>query len=176
MTIRAFDGHTPKIDESAYIDESAVVIGDVEVGADSSVWPCTVIRGDVNYIRIGERTNVQDGSVLHVDPGCPINIAANCTIGHKVMLHGCSIDENTLIGINAVILNGAKIGKNCIIGANALVTEGTKIPDGSMALGSPAKVVKSLPQEASKLIAEGADHYVDNSARFAQHLKILKQP
>jgi len=167
---------TPTIDDSCFIAPSADVIGDVVLKKNASVWFNCTIRADNDTITIGENSNIQDGSVLHVDPGCPINIAANCTIGHKVMLHGCSIDENTLIGINAVILNGAKIGKNCIIGANALVTEGTKIPDGSMALGSPAKVVKSLPQEASKLIAEGADHYVDNSARFTQHLKILKQP
>ena len=167
---------TPTIDDSCFIAPSADVIGDVVLKKNASVWFNCTIRADNDTITIGENSNIQDGSVLHVDPGCPINIAANCTIGHKVMLHGCSIDENTLIGINAVILNGAKIGKNCIIGANALVTEGTKIPDGSMALGSPAKVVKSLPQEASKLIAEGAEHYVDNSARFAQHLKKIKQP
>ena len=167
---------TPTIDDSCFIAPSADVIGDVVLKKNASVWFNCTIRADNDTITIGENSNIQDGSVLHVDPGCPINIAANCTIGHKVMLHGCSIDENTLIGINAVILNGAKIGKNCIIGANALVTEGTKIPDGSMALGSPAKVVKSLPQEASKLIAEGAEHYVDNSERFAQHLKKLKQP
>ena len=166
----------PTIDDSCFIAPSADVIGDVVLKKNASVWFNCTIRADNDTITIGENSNIQDGSVLHVDPGCPINIAANCTIGHKVMLHGCSIDENTLIGINAVILNGAKIGKNCIIGANALVTEGTKIPDGSMALGSPAKVVKSLPQEASKLIAEGAEHYVDNSARFAQHLKKIKQP
>jgi len=162
---------TPSIHGSCFIAPSAAIIGDVVLKKNASVWFNCTIRADNDTITIGENTNIQDGSVLHVDPGCPINIAPNCTIGHKVMLHGCTIEENSLVGINAVILNHAKIGKNCIIGANALVTEGTEIPDGSMALGSPAKVVKSLPEEAIKLLAEGAKHYVDNSALFAEHLK-----
>ena len=166
----------PSIDSTCFIAPSADVIGDVVLKKNTSVWFNCTIRADNDTITIGENTNIQDGSVLHVDPGCPINIAANCTIGHKVMLHGCTIEENTLIGINAVILNGARIGKNCIIGANALVTEDTEIPDGCMALGSPAKVVKSLPEEAARLIAEGAEHYVDNSLRFSGHLKKIERP
>lgn len=160
----------PTIDESCFVAPSADLIGAVEMAANASVWFNCVLRADNEPIKIGENSNVQDGSVLHVDPGCPINIAANVTIGHKVMLHGCSIGENTLIGMNAVVLNGAKIGRNCVIGANALVTENMEIPDGSMVLGSPAKVVKELDEQHIKMLRHGAQHYVQNSAKYKKQL------
>lgn len=162
---------TPNIHDSCFVAPSASLIGDVVLKENASVWFNCVIRADNDRITVGENSNIQDGSILHIDAGYPINIAANCTIGHKVMLHGCTIGENTLIGMNAVVLNGAVIGKNCIIGANALITEGTEIPDGSMALGSPAKVVKTLPEEAYELLKKGAEHYVGNSVLYTNHLK-----
>ena len=138
---------------------------------NASVWFNCVLRADNESISIGKNSNVQDGSVLHVDPGLPIDIQENVIVGHKVMLHGCTIGNNTLIGMNAVVLNGATIGDNCIIGANALVTEGTNIPSGSMALGSPAKVVKQLDDATIELLKGGAQHYVENRARYKQHLE-----
>lgn len=164
---------SPSIDESCFVAPSSDLIGEVVMHRNASVWFNCVLRADNEPITIGENSNVQDGSVLHVDPGCPINIAANVTIGHKVMLHGCSIDENTLVGMNAVILNGAKIGKNCLIGANSLVTENTEIPDGSMVLGSPAKVVKELDKKSQALLKTGAKYYTDNSARYSTELEVL---
>lgn len=164
------DNDTPNIDESCFIAPSASVIGQVNMAENSSVWFNCVLRADNEPINIGKNSNVQDGSVLHVDPTFPINIGENVIVGHKVMLHGCTIGDNTLIGMNAVILNGATIGKNCIIGANALVTEGTNIPSGSMALGSPAKVVKQLDEPTKELLKGGAQHYVHNSARYKKGL------
>ncbi len=161
----------PQIDESCFVAPSADLIGQVIMNANSSVWFNCVLRADNEPINIGENSNVQDGSVLHVDPGCPIHIASNVTVGHKVMLHGCDIGENTLIGMNAVVLNGAKIGKNCVVGANALVTEGMVIPDGSMVLGSPAKVVKELSEKHIAMLKQGAEHYVKNSERYLTDLK-----
>ena len=161
---------TPTIHDSCFIAPSASLIGLVILKENAGVWFNCVIRADNDTVTIGENTNIQDGSILHVDPGFPINIAANCTIGHKVMLHGCTIDEGSLIGMNAVVLNGAKIGKNCIIGANALITEGTVIPDNSMALGSPAKVVKNLSEKTAKLLQKSANHYVDNGKLYSKHL------
>jgi len=140
---------------------------------NSSIWFNCVIRADNDTIAIGENTNIQDGSVLHVDEGKPIDISRNVTVGHKVMLHGCSIGENTLIGMNAVVLNGAKIGRNCLIGANALVTEDMQISDGSVVLGSPAKVVKSLDDKNIALLKKGAEHYVQNRAFYNQELERL---
>lgn len=164
---------TPEVHESCFIAPSAAVIGNVKMAEGSSVWFNCVLRADNDCINIGENSNVQDGSVLHVDPGFPLNIKSNVIVGHKVMLHGCTIGNNTLIGMNAVVLNGATIGDNCIIGANALVTEGTDIPAGSMALGSPAKVVKQLDENTIKMLAGGAQHYVENSAYFKQHLEAV---
>ena len=163
----------PAIDESCFIAPSADLIGSVVMKPNASVWFNCVLRADNEPITIGENSNVQDGSILHVDPGFPIDIAANVTIGHKVMLHGCYIGENTLVGMNSVILNGAKIGKNCLIGANSLVTENTEIPDGSMVLGSPAKVVKQLDEKAQAMLKMGAEHYTKNSARYKETLEII---
>ena len=153
-----------------WVADNAVVLGNVLLCQDASVWFNAVLRGDTELITVGEGSNVQDGSVLHTDLGYPINIRAHVTIGHKVMLHGCDIGEGSLVGINSVVLNGAKIGKNCIIGANALITEGKVIPDNSMVMGSPGKVVKTLSEEQGALIRMGAKHYVENARRFRDGL------
>lgn len=165
--------HAPDINASCFIAPSAELIGQVVMKHNSSAWFNCVLRADNEPITIGENSNVQDGSILHVDPGYPINIGDNVTVGHKVMLHGCSIGEGTLIGMNAVVLNGAKIGKNCLIGANALVTENMEIPDGCMALGSPAKVVKELDEKTQAMLQMGAGHYVQNSARYKTDLEVV---
>lgn len=166
---------TPDIHASCFVAKSADLIGNVTMKENASVWFNVVIRADNENVTIGENSNVQDGSVLHVDPGFPLHIDKNVTVGHKVMLHGCHIGENSLIGINAVVLNGAKIGKNCIVGANALVTEGTEIPDGHMALGSPAKVVKRLDENVIAQLKQGADYYVANGKRYKSSITVLDQ-
>ncbi len=143
-----------------WIAPNVVIIGSVKLQKNASVWWNTVVRGDSDLITIGENSNVQDGCVLHADPGFPLFIGANVTIGHMAMLHGCEIGENTLIGIGTIILNGAKIGKNCIIGANTLITEGKHIPDDSMVMGSPGKVVRVLSDEQKSHIAKVATEYV----------------
>lgn len=163
----------PNIPESCFIAPSASVIGDVQMGENASIWFNCVVRADNDTISIGKNSNVQDGSVLHVDQGKPIDIKENVTIGHKAMVHGCTIGDNSLIGINAVVLNGAKIGSNCLIGANALVTENMEVPDGSMALGSPAKVVRQLSEKNIALLKKGGEHYVENSARYNKELVAL---
>lgn len=166
-------GHSfPTHDKAGnFIAPNASVIGHVELKADASIWFNVVVRGDSEKITVGRGSNVQDGAVLHADPGFPLTIEDHVTIGHKVMLHGCSIGEGSLVGINAVILNGAKIGRGCLIGANALVTENTVIPDGSMVLGSPGKVVKQLSAEQSAALLHSAQSYVQNAQRFIKDLK-----
>ena len=168
--IYQLDNKTPQIDDTCFIAPDASIIGDVVMEANSSVWFQCVLRADNDVIHVGKGSNIQDGSVLHVDPGCPIMIADNVTIGHKVMLHGCQIGEGSLVGMNAVVLNGAVIGKNCLIGANALVTENMEIPDGHMVLGSPAKVIKPLNDQAIAMIALGTQSYVHNRERYKQGL------
>ena len=155
-----------------FVADNATVVGMVRLENNASVWFNAVIRGDNELIVVGENSNVQDGSVLHTDPGVPLTIGKNVTIGHKVMLHGCTIGDNSLIGINSVILNGAKIGKNCLIGANSLVTEGKEIPDGSLVMGSPAKVIKPLSEEQQKGLVLSAETYVKNFKRFKKEMKI----
>ena len=157
-----------------FVAPSASVMGRVFLGKNVSVWFGAVIRGDVEDIKIGENSNIQDLSVLHADPGHPLEIGKNVTVGHKVMLHGCSIGDNSLIGINSVILNGAKIGKNCLIGANSLVTEGMEIPDYSLVMGSPAKVKKELDPSMKDILIGSANHYVENYIRFKNELKEQK--
>lgn len=154
-----------------FIAHNATVIGSVTLQADVSIWYNVVIRADHDEITIDAGSNVQDGAVLHVDPGQPLHIGKRVTVGHKVMLHGCTIGDNSLIGINAVILNGANIGKNCLIGANALVPENMVIPDGSLVLGSPARVKRALSAEQQTALAHGAEHYVQNAQLFLQHLR-----
>ena len=146
MAVYALEGVSPKIAASAWIADSAQVIGQVELAADVSIWFGAVLRGDTESMRIGRGSNVQDGSVLHADVGRPLTVGEHVTIGHQVMLHGCTIGDESLIGIGAVVLNGAKIGKGCLVGARALVTEGKEFPDGSMILGSPAKLVRMLSE------------------------------
>lgn len=171
MAIFELDGNVPKLSEGAWVAESAEVIGKVELHQDASIWPKVVIRGDNDLIQIGEGSNVQDASVLHTDPGYPLIIGKHVTVGHQVMLHGCSIGDGSLIGIGAVILNGAKIGKNCLVGAGALVTEGKEFPDGSMILGTPAKAVKDLTSEQITGIHDIAGRYVKNAQRYIKTLK-----
>ena len=162
----------PKNSGENWVAPNATIIGDVTLEKNSSVWFNAVIRGDNENIHVGEGSNVQDGSVLHTDPGCPLRIGKDVTIGHIVMLHGCTIGDNSLIGINSIILNGAKIGKNCLIGANSLVTEGTVIPDNSLVMGSPAKVVRELSDDEVKLLAYSSKHYIEKSKHFAKELKV----
>jgi carbonic anhydrase/acetyltransferase-like protein (isoleucine patch superfamily) len=162
---------SPNISKSCFIAPNACVIGNVELGENASIWFNVVIRADLAQVKIGKNSNIQDGCILHVDEGFPITVAENVTIGHKAMLHGCSIGEGSLIGINAVVLNGAKIGKNCLVGANALVTENMIIPDGSLVLGSPAKVIKQLDEKTKTMITEGAAHYVQNNQKYKKELK-----
>ena len=154
-----------------WIADNATIVGSVVLENNVSVWFNVVIRADNDTITIGENSNIQDGSVLHTDTGVPLTIGANVTVGHKVMLHGCTIGDNTLIGINAVVLNHAKIGKNCIIGANALITERQEIPDNSLVMGSPAKVVKMVSEEQTQKLQFSALHYVENFKRYQEQLK-----
>lgn len=175
MTAYALDGVSPELpEEGAYwIAPSASVIGKVKLERFASVWFGAVIRGDNELITIGENSNVQDGAVMHTDPGLPLTVGRNCTIGHKAILHGCTIGDNTLIGMGAVILNRARIGRNCLIGANALITEGKDIPDNSLVMGQPGKIVGALSEEAIARLARSADNYVRNWQRFAVGLKAV---
>ena len=153
-----------------FIADNATVIGSVVLEQNASIWFNAVLRGDNDVITVGENSNVQDGSVLHTDGGFPLTIGKNVTIGHKVMLHGCVIGDNSLIGINAVVLNGAKIGKNCLIGANALIPEGKVIPDGSLVMGSPGKVAREMTADQIKGLELSALHYVENFKRYKKEL------
>ena len=153
-----------------YVAPGAHVMGKVVLKDSSSVWFNAVLRGDCDLIEIGEGSNVQDGSILHTDYGFPLIVGKGVTIGHKVMLHGCTVGDYSLVGINAVVLNGAQIGHHCIIGANALVTEGMEIPNYSLVIGSPAKVVKTLSSEQAGMLEKSAKHYQKNALRFAAEL------
>ena len=154
-----------------YIADNATVIGSVVLGHNASIWFNAVVRADNDVITIGENSNIQDGSVLHTDHGMPLLIGRNVTVGHKVMLHGCTIGDGSLIGINAVILNGAIIGRGCVIGANALIPEGKVIPDGSLVMGSPGKVVKEVSEDQRAILEMSALHYVENFKRYKKELK-----
>jgi carbonic anhydrase/acetyltransferase-like protein (isoleucine patch superfamily) len=154
-----------------YIAPDASIIGSVTLEHEVSVWFNVVIRADNDQVAIGEQTNVQDGSVLHVDPGYPMNLGRRVTVGHKVMLHGCSVGDGSLIGINSVVMNGAKIGKSTLIGANTLIAEGKEIPDGVLVLGSPGKIVRELKQEEKDYLLKIADGYVQRSRFYQQNLK-----
>jgi len=155
-----------------FIAPGAAVIGSVELGESVSVWFNAVIRGDNDHIKIGDGSNIQDGCILHVDEGYPLDIGQDVTVGHKVMLHGCSIGDGSLIGMNAVVLNGARIGKNCLIGAHALVTEGQEIPDGSLVLGSPAKVIKPVSNAMLENMTGAAQHYKDKIPLYSANLSL----
>lgn len=173
MAIYELDGVAPKIAESAWVADSAEVMGRVTLGEDASVWFGTVVRGDTESITIGAGSNIQDASVLHADFGKPLVVGCNVTVGHQVMLHGCTIGDESLIGIGAVVLNGARIGRNCLVGAGALVTEGKEVPDGSMIIGSPAKAVRQLSPEQIEGLRQSARHYIDNARRFKSGLRKL---
>ena len=168
MPIYTLDGVAPQIDpDVGWIAPTAVLVGDVVVGAEAGIWFGVVARGDIETITIGARSNVQENTVLHTDKGYPLTIGENCTIGHAAIVHGCTIGDNTLIGMGATVLNGAKIGKNCLIGANALITENQVIPDNSMVVGAPGKVVREIDEEGVRNLAASADRYVQNARRFA---------
>jgi carbonic anhydrase/acetyltransferase-like protein (isoleucine patch superfamily) len=172
MTVYNLGNVTPELpnDDEYWIAPSASVIGRVILKKNASVWWGATLRGDNDPIIIGEGSNVQDGSVLHTDVGVPLTLGANVTVGHLVMLHGCSIGDNTLIGIGSIVLNGARIGKNCLIGANCLITEGKEIPDNSLVMGAPGKVVREISAEQAAIIADGAHHYVENWKRYRRDL------
>ncbi|WP_424986682.1 gamma carbonic anhydrase family protein [Microbulbifer sp. S227A] len=174
MTIYALDGKTPTLHPDTWVAPDANVIGLVEIEAGASVWFGTTIRADHERIRIGQGSNVQENCVLHVDPGFPMTIGRDCTIGHKVMLHGCTVGSNSLIGMGATVLNGATIGSNCLIGAGALITEGKDIPDGSVVMGAPGRVVRQLDDKAQKMLAASAAHYHENMSIFREQLKVVE--
>ena len=166
MAIFRLDDVAPSIDPTAWVAESAHVIGSVSLAADTSIWFGAVLRGDSEAIVVGRGSNVQDGSVLHADSGKPTTVGEGVTIGHLVMLHGCTIGDNSLVGIGAVVLNGARIGRNCLVGARALVTEGKTFPDNSLIVGSPATAVRTLTDEQVEGLRWSARHYVENARRF----------
>lgn len=171
MALYELDGVAPTMADSAWVADSAQVMGNVHLHEDSSIWFGAVLRGDTETITVGRGSNVQDGTVMHADYGFPLVVGERVTIGHQVMLHGCTIGDESLIGIGATVLNGAKIGKNCLVGARALVTEGKEFPDGSMILGSPAKVVRQLTPEQIEGLRRSAAHYVENAQRYRKGLK-----
>ncbi len=161
-----FEKNVPEIHPEAWVASNATIIGKVKLEKNSSIWFNAVLRGDIELITIGENSNIQDGSVLHTDPGYPLTLGKGVTVGHLVMLHGCQISDNSLIGIGSIILNNAKIGKNCIIGANTLITENKIIPDNSLVVGSPGRVLRKITDEEIKSIIENGQHYVKNSKKY----------
>jgi len=175
MAVYKLGNKIPQIDPTAFVHPEATLIGDVTLKAQSSVWPQATLRGDTEPIVIGERTNVQDGSVLHADPGCPLSLGAGVTIGHLVMLHGCIIGDGTLIGIQSVILNRARIGANCLVGAGSLVTEEKIFPDGVLILGRPAKVVRELTPEEIARLGLNASVYVTRAAMYARKMELISR-
>ena len=170
MTIYALGDIAPEIDETAWVAPDANVIGRVRLLSASSVWFGATLRGDNELITLGRGSNIQENSVLHTDIGYPLTIGADCTIGHKAMLHGCTIGDGSLIGMGATVLNGAVIGKGCLIGAGALVTEGKVIPDGALVVGAPAREVRKLDDAAKSALLDSARHYSENARRFAAEL------
>lgn len=169
--IYSLDGVKVTLKGDCFIADNAIVVGNVSVGVDASIWFNAVIRGDNDLITIGDATNIQDGSVLHTDLGCPLTLGTGVTVGHKAMLHGCTVGDYSLIGMNTVVLNGARIGSYCLIGANALVPENMVIPDGSLVVGSPAKIKRIVDETTKQKLKEGALHYVENGRRFRCGLK-----
>jgi carbonic anhydrase/acetyltransferase-like protein (isoleucine patch superfamily) len=174
MAIYELDGERPDLADRHWIADSATLIGRVRLKADASVWFGSVLRGDNEWIELGERSQIQDNATLHTDPGFPIAIGNDCVIGHNVVLHGCTIGDNSLIGMGAIVLNGAKIGRNCLVGAGALVTEGKSFPDGSLIVGAPARVIRALDEKSAQMISAAADIYVKRWQRYAKGLKRIK--
>lgn len=175
MPAYALDDLTPRLPapERLFLAPDAHVIGDVSLGEDVGVWFGAVLRGDKATITVGARTNIQEGAMLHVDPGFPLEIGEGCTIGHHAIVHGCTIGDNTLIGMGATVLNGARIGANCLVGAGALVTEGKEFPEGSLIIGVPAKAVRPLDEAALAGLKRSAQTYVENAERFRRGLRVL---
>jgi carbonic anhydrase/acetyltransferase-like protein (isoleucine patch superfamily) len=173
MSVYDLGGTAPRLPspDEYWIAPNAVVLGNVVLERNASVWFGAVLRGDNDPIVVGENSNIQDGSVLHTDYGSPLLIGANVTVGHQVMLHGCTIGEGSLIGIGSIVLNGAKIGRNCLIGANCLITEGKEIPDNSVVMGAPGKVVKAVSEAQARVLEASAHHYVENWKRYARELR-----
>ena len=171
MALYQLDDLVPRRADSAWVADSAQVMGDVRLAADTSVWFGAVLRGDTEPLVIGEGSNVQDAAIVHADHGFPVTLGRNVTVGHQAVLHGCSVGDGSLIGIQAVVLNGAKIGRHCLVGAGALVTEGKEFPDGSMILGSPAKVVRQLTAAQIDGLERSAAHYIENARRYRHGLK-----
>lgn len=171
MTLYALGDSAPQLHDDTWVAPDANLIGKVVLEEGASVWFGTTIRADHDEIRVGKGSNVQENCVMHIDPGYPLIIGENCTIGHKVMLHGCTLGDNSLIGMGAIVLNGAKIGKNCLIGAGALVTEGKEIPNGSMVLGSPGKVVRELNAATIQGMTMSALHYQENMRLFRDQMR-----
>lgn len=173
MTLYALVDARPEVAPEAWVAPDANVIGKVTLGPEASVWFGSTLRGDNEMITVGRGSNVQENCVFHTDMGYPLTVGEDCTIGHKVMLHGCTIGDNSLIGMGATVLNGAKIGKNCLIGAGALITENKVIPDGSLVMGVPGKVVRELDAQAIQRLTASAKHYAENAARFRRDLEPL---
>ncbi|SEQ23241.1 Carbonic anhydrase or acetyltransferase, isoleucine patch superfamily [Loktanella sp. DSM 29012] len=174
MTLYALNDIRPTLGDGVWIAPGAHVMGRVDLGDRVNIWFNVTIRGDNDPITIGADSNIQENAVLHNDPGFPLTVGQGCTIGHKAMLHGCTIGDNTMIGMGATVLNGAVIGKNCLIGAGALITEGKTIPDGSLVMGAPGKVVRQLDETAIAGLRLSARHYVENAARFGRDLKEIE--
>lgn len=174
--IYQLEDRVPEFRGDYFIADTAIVIGSVIMHNNASLWFNAIARGDNDIISIGENSNIQDAAVLHTDNGFPLKIGNNVTVGHQAMLHGCSIGDNSLIGIQAVVLNGARIGRNCIIGAGALIAEGKEIPDGSLVVGAPGRVVKKLSEEQFEMIAGAAQGYVRNAERYRTTLHRLDAP
>ena len=175
MAIYQLGDDVPRIAPSAWVADSAQVIGRVDLAEDASIWFNTVLRGDTEWLKVGRVSNVQDGSVLHTDTGVLLEIGENVTVGHQVMLHGCTVGDGSLIGIQAVVLNGARIGKHSLVAAGAVVTEGKQFPDGVMIMGAPAKVVRELTPEQIVRLQRSAEHYVENARRFKAGLKFISR-
>jgi len=171
MAVYQLADDVPALHPKAWVAESAEVIGRVSLGEDVSVWFNAVLRGDTESLTIGARSNIQDASVLHADHGFPLVLGEGVTVGHKVMLHGCTVGDYSLIGIGAIVLNGAKIGKHCLVGAGALVTEGKEFPDGSLIVGSPARVIRELSPQQIEGLKLSAAHYIENARQYATGLK-----
>lgn len=175
MPLYSLDGTSPDLPPAGqyWVAPDAVLIGKVRLLRDANIWFHAVLRGDNEWITLGEGSNIQEACVLHTDMGFPLTIGKHCTIGHKAMLHGCTIGDNSLIGMSAIVLNGARIGRNCLIGAGALIPEGKEIPDNSLVMGMPGKVVRQIDDAGAAGLARSARHYVENSRRFAAGLKAL---
>jgi carbonic anhydrase/acetyltransferase-like protein (isoleucine patch superfamily) len=173
MAIFELDGRSPQLpaDGQVFVADSAEVIGNVRLGANVSIWFGSVLRGDNELIDIGEGSNVQDNCTFHTDPGFPMTIGRGCTIGHRVILHGCTVEDGALIGMGAIVMNGARIGKGCVVGAGAVITEGKTFADHSLIVGAPAKVIRTLDPAQFEALLRGARHYVENGRRFKAGLK-----